>query len=652
VACWDLNGNAACDAASEDLDGDGACTVADCAGPPGPGTGIVPEPAGVVGKVTNASGTVLTSGTIYFVPAADVAALPATTIAVDSTNDEPLEDTIAANGAGYQKAEVGAGGVYRLPTLTSGSYFVTFIPATGDSGHLPGGSACRVAMASTDLVGNQLDLRVSSAAPAKAHYVGSGACVSCHGRAHMSETLHRIGIWSPYESGPLQNFEPRFDELYQAIEEKFEAVGGTTIYYFDYDPSRGMDKYKTTEANPGANVNFTVTVRMNGDDLEMVLHNVANAADPDRTYRVDAVYGGGVKKQRYMTKIANAHGTYYAMLPIQFQHDGSEAATYGRTSKVWRDYNGDFWYDSVNKTFRQPGPNRSFEKNCVSCHATGVQVTGSDATVWEAKLVEDRFYNSGDFDFDGNGVRDEMNVGCESCHGPGSSHWESAGLGKHIVSPSLLTPEREGMLCGRCHSRPKGASGTDNPVNAQGWLQPAGGSRNDFLANYATTQLDGAPSDYYGDPDKHSKSHHQQYSDFIRTTMYKNGSELMSCSSCHDPHKRTDHPRQLHADPKDNVTSCGSCHASYAADLAAHLTAQNIPVAAAHAGAAKCVDCHATKTAKTGAGSPARLIAGTQYWENDITSHLFKVPDRSLATSQAMPVPYTNSCAACHTTAP
>ena len=48
-------------------------------------------------------------------------------------------------------------------------------------------------------------------------------------------------------------------------------------------------------------------------------------------------------------------------------------------------------------------------------------------------------------------------------HGRGAAHWDSAGQSKYIVSPELLTPERETMICGQCHSRPKGATGTDSP---------------------------------------------------------------------------------------------------------------------------------------------------------------------------------------------
>jgi hypothetical protein len=50
VDCWDLNGNHACDAGSEDLNLDTFCTVTDCHGPPGP-TGVpgVAGPAGPPG---------------------------------------------------------------------------------------------------------------------------------------------------------------------------------------------------------------------------------------------------------------------------------------------------------------------------------------------------------------------------------------------------------------------------------------------------------------------------------------------------------------------------------------------------------------------------------------------------------------------------
>lgn len=613
------------------------------------GEGYFPlEAAGVVGVVTDRSGETVSGGTVYFVPAADVAALPATTIAVSSTDDEPLEDVIAAGGASFTKATVGANGRYVVPTLPVGDYFVTFVPDAADTGHLPGGSLCRVATASTDLVGTRQDFQVSSAAPADAEYVGTGRCVTCHGTVHIAETMHRIGIWSPYEMGPLQNTNPRAAELYTALTNKFETP--TTVYFYGYDATRGMDKYRTSESNPGTGVSFSVTLRETLGQYEMVLHNIATPSDPDRVLNVDTVYGGGVNKQRYMTRVSGVGGDYSAVLPVQFQHEGSEAALYGRTSKVWRDYNSSYWYDETAKLLKVPGPGKSFEKNCMSCHAVGTQVTGSDTTNWTATTVTDPMW--GDFDYDGDGLAEEMNLGCENCHGPGSEHWNSAGQGKFIVSPSLLTPERETMICGQCHSRPKGASGTDSPVNATGWMMRAGTSRHDFLQNFATTQLDGAASDFYADDDKHSKSHHQQYSDFIRSGMYKNGTQLMTCSTCHDPHER-EFENQLRQDPSDDDALCGgACHDPEATDVAAHISDKLGTGLGTMMATAACVDCHMTETSKTGAGRPGAVINTTQYWTNDGRSHLFAVPDKawSTTTGQNMPTPYTNTCGnGCHT---
>jgi nitrate/TMAO reductase-like tetraheme cytochrome c subunit len=90
-----------------------------------------------------------------------------------------------------------------------------------------------------------------------------------------------------------------------------------------------------------------------------------------------------------------------------------------------------------------------------------------------------------------------------------------------------------------------------------------------------------------------------------------------------------------------------SCHATQTADVKSHILAKGIDSGGLKEGAL-CQDCHLTKTAKTGAGTPALVINGVQYWKDDITSHLFKVPDRGLATTRKMTVPYTNNCGVCH----
>lgn len=604
---------------------------------------IEPEPAGVVGLVRDRSGELLVAGTVYFVPAADVAALPPTTVAVDATDDEPLEDLIAQFGAGYVQAAVATDGSYRLVDLPEGSYFVVFVPDAADTAHLPGGTLCRRAVASVDLVGTQQDLDVSSVPSEAAEFVGSGACVGCHGVTHIDETMHRIGIWSPYESGPLQDVAGR-DELWVALDAKFTP--STTVYFYGYDSTRNFDKYKTSEQNPGTGVAFTVTVRESDGAYEMVIHNAQSASDPDVTIPVDAVYGGGVWKQRYLTKVESGGDFYYAVMPLQFNQAGEDDSDFPRTAQVWRDYHGDYWYDESTDRIAVPSASKSFEKNCMSCHAVGAQVTSSGLA---ESVVTDAIY--GDFDYDGDGKSEEMNVGCETCHGPGSEHWSATGQGKSIVSPSLLTPEREAILCGQCHSRPKGAFGTDSPVNADGWMMRAGTSRNNFLTDHASSQLDGASTDYFADDRKHSKSHHQQYSDFIRSSMYKNDRQLLVCSDCHDPHAK-EYSRQLRNDPEDMEALCGgACHPAESADLQTHIDTE-LDGIGYYMTIALCTECHMPKTATSGAGSPGLSMGSTDFWSGDISSHIFDVPDKAWSEQDGedMPTPYTDSCAisACH----
>ena len=82
--------------------------------------------------------------------------------------------------------------------------------------------------------------------------------------------MHRLGIWSPYQKGPMQDFSVRQAELYQAFTQKFEANGGagTTIYFHSYDKDRGMDKYITSETDPGTGVSFTARVFKDGEQVQ------------------------------------------------------------------------------------------------------------------------------------------------------------------------------------------------------------------------------------------------------------------------------------------------------------------------------------------------------------------------------------------------
>jgi predicted CXXCH cytochrome family protein len=619
-----------------------------------PGLGYIRlDPDGLIGKVMDTSDEPVVGARVILVPTAAINRSPLVVaeFAADAVNDEPLEDAIRGDdaqpgGPTFVQAVSDHDGIYHFDTLPAGSYFVTVVPAANDTEHLPGGQLCRDATEVAALAGGRVDLDVTFRIPDGAEYVGSTVCTNCHGRTHQAETMMANGFRSMHGDVGRQRLDEGMWPGFEAARQKFTA--GTRIWFYGYDATRSMDKYRTSETDPGPGPGpgdqrrVVMQLHRNGDQYAISLINLANALDPlnNRQYPVEFSYGGGIYKQRYVTLI---NGSRY-MLPVQFQDEGNES--YPRTSKVWRDYHmATSWYDEANGALKLPTNAKAFDKTCAGCHFTGYSLTGNDQTGYRAHAVEDP---AGLLDYDGNGRIEEMNIGCESCHGAGSEHWAAAGQGKHIVSPRLLTPERENMLCGGCHSRSLGKDGTENPVDVNNRMPVPGIDRGTYIANH-TSRPDAAASDLWNDPAQHSKSHHQQYTDFIRSGHYRNETRLLTCSSCHDPHGSDE--QYLLRMPLGGNALCDACHE---VDVGAHTTAA---VGFDHGLAnALCTDCHMVPTAKTGAGRPGRLNGADQYWQNDIRSHLFGVPRKAaiqgVAAASAMPIPYTDACGACHAAFP
>jgi hypothetical protein len=623
-------------------------------GPAGPGY-LSLEAAGVVGFVRDTADKPVVGATVYLVPVSDIptAALDLTDVvkARASTDDEPLEDTIAAKGAGYTKAVTDADGVYRITTVASGSYFVSVAPATADTGHLPGGSSCRRAVKSADLVGKQLNIEISTRPSAKAEYVGTSVCLNCHGMVHERQTLHMLGIRPMGKTGPLQD-SSRFPDWNKPLANKFTAAG-TTIYIYGYNGNATSPDWKASETNPGSTVSFTIKLYTNAGKYFADLANVAGTP-ATKTYEIGISYGGGLYKQRYIAKIG---GSWY-ILPIQFNFQGlTNEGTAPQSRWVWQHYNAQNWYDETNKALKEPALGKSFDNNCAGCHFSGFKLTGDSTSGYKAHGVPDE---KGEMDFDGDGLPEQMNIGCETCHGPGSEHWQWAGQGRSIVSPNLLTPEREVTICAVCHTRALGAGGgaTEAPMSQAGVMPVAGTSRADFLKNYVSKLDDGMWDAQKGDG-KHSKKHHQQVSDFLKSGKYRNGTSLVTCASCHDPHGNSGLSHQIR-DKLDTSAGgagmCMSCHdatfqagANLAARMQAHWKARGVADVAM--GDIRCVDCHMPKTAKSGSGTAGIAIAGTTYYLGDISSHVFDMPrkkDIATKASDQMPIAYSNPCGGCH----
>ena len=115
-----------------------------------------------------------------------------------------------------------------------------------------------------------------------------------------------------------------------------------------------------------------------------------------------------------------------------------------------------------------------------------------------------------------------------------------------------------------------------------------------------------AESDFWADF-AHSRSHHQQGADFLKSAHYRNSTRLVTCSDCHDVHGGTGYPRALVADPHAPDTPlCMDCHGEALGSTGEHTASRAALRARRRPG--PCVDCHMTKTAKTGAGEYGFLL--------------------------------------------
>lgn len=627
------------------------------------------------GEVVGTAGEAIAGATVYLVPAFSVPTTPITAAAMRSgaseSYDEPLEDLVAASGAGFTQAVTGANGRFRIDVVPDGRYFVYVEPAGSE--YLPGGSWCRDSVDASGLRGQNVTLVVSSSPSAAATYLGTSTCLACHPTYDTEKGVaHRLGFAVPGQLSGLQDLDEH-PELFDGLDAFTAAAaytGGTPVYHYDPDWTRGFDKFKVSMSDPTSGGGTVYAILWLWQDsssgaYNITFENVINPADPSSpaTREVKLTYGGAVWKQRYMIEWPGLNALYPV---LQFQSAGDEDK-YDRTRKVYRDYHLDFFWNNNGTTgvgtddlLKAPAASKNISLNCVGCHASGFTQSLDGVT---GEVVCDSVEDvNGEYDIDGDGLLNDLNIGCEACHGPGSEH-AALQAARYIITPENLSPTRAVTLCTRCHDRVIGDgpfAKNDHPQNAAGEFPPPGISRAEFLASYVTAKAPGL-SDNWTD-DTHAKSHHQQGPDFLKSVHYRNPFELLTCDNCHDMHGGTGYRRALVADPDDHEDPlCQLCHLPFLGTMPDHTEEQ---LGAPHGIAtARCQDCHMPKTAKTGSGDYGLLLGtptGTStdpqitYFENDITSHVFDVPRKTnvgvagVTPGSAMPIPYTNDCGTCH----
>lgn len=251
--------------------------------------------------------------------------------------------------------------------------------------------------------------------------------------------------------------------------------------------------------------------------------------------------------------------------------------------------------------FHWTGPYKTWNARCAECHATDYRRNYDAQT---------RSYSS---------TQAEIGVGCEACHGPGSSHvdWANdkpvreAGLTDKGLSVDYASGDKELLIqqCASCHSRREPLLGGS----------PAPGTA--FHDAYRLSNL--RPGLYH--PDGQILDEVYVYGSFLQSKMYAEG---VTCQNCHDVHA---------ADLRtEGNATCTQCHSDAGNGDFPSLKLANYDDPSHHfheqgSKAAECKSCHMIE----------RVYMGVDGRHD----HSFRVPRPDLTVSTGSP----NACNDCHT---
>jgi len=246
------------------------------------------------------------------------------------------------------------------------------------------------------------------------------------------------------------------------------------------------------------------------------------------------------------------------------------------------------------------GWRQNWNSGCADCHSTDLQLNYDPAsqtyeTTWSA-----------------------IDVGCQSCHGPGKRHVEwadgrtpfPAGGGEEsALEVRFGDAGREVESCAACHSLRAPIRPDRSPVHA-------------FLNAFRPTLLD--PGFYHADGQILGEVY--EYGSFLQSRMFAEG---VRCTDCHNPHS-------LRLRVLGNAV-CEQCHHSDAPlDRFPTLTAKNYNSPDHHfhpegSDGARCVNCH----------MPER----TYMQVDPRRDHSFRIPRPDVSMAAGSP----DVCTSCHT---
>jgi hypothetical protein len=209
----------------------------------------------------------------------------------------------------------------------------------------------------------------------------------------------------------------------------------------------------------------------------------------------------------------------------------------------------------------------------------------------------------------------EPGIGCESCHGPGSWHSGTLGIGK--IASSL-----DAQVCGQCHTRGRSTDGKH--------FFPVGYKPGDTLEDYfreTKPSLGQTSADWWGNGREHKR--HQEYYAWKQgghSNSLKHlgqgydgryGQVTSKCLRCHAAEAAIDITRDWTPDEVEHGITCAVCHnvhgnldkprlgCSDCHEKGAfyHQPERNTDhVVCSDKNAATCINCHMPLTGKNGGG--------------------------------------------------
>ncbi len=494
--------------------------------------------------------------------------------------------------------------------------------------------------------------------PAANGYAGSGACGACHGAiyAEWGQTFHNRMLKTVAEVG---------DAAFAN-----DANGNGSNDFKDGLDLAGNPNFAAYGANAPA-------LSFSAGKYFITIGAVR--------YEVRRTQGGngGYWKQRYHTRI----GRSYYVLPVQ----------YNMVEKSYTVYNGDDWYtpgnqprftaaygtdglvlqlDALNNGIDRKGTASSYENRCGGCHQTGFAVKADPAAYGGSSVTE---VVSG---------YQELNIGCEACHGPGAAHVASHDPADILNPADLLAGgvagvRRANELCGSCHSRGTSVAlpGMSLPMQAPAVLsgstvvpfRPGDNLLNDLSATGAYVTLTTDASSFWGSvnfaaSDVNGKfplftaprANRQQYMDIGQGPHAADKAFDVPCWGCHSPHSSANRHMvattvseggvtKVTGTAEENDTLCLACHAGSGdfagisvsdvqtvasggvssavnAAISSHMIDRaNMDVPLdLPGGVGRCTSCHMPKTARSAVYGPSFLDADGKR-NGDLHAHTFNV---------------------------